>query len=231
MTERKIILWDFDGTLVFHRDRWSGCFLSVLAQRFPEHGITVEDARRVLASGYPWHTPDEPHPHLCHPEDWWRSLETTLARAYAEVGFGGHDAISLARELRELYTRPDGFELYDDVVPALTSLRAHGWTHYILSNHMPELRSICEALGLSRLIQGVINSAETGYEKPHPEAFRIAKETVGDAQQLVMVGDNPMADVTGAERAGIKGILVRTRSDEVARQADDLFEVQKLLDA
>lgn len=222
MNDHKAILWDFDGTLAFHRTRWSGCFLQVLDERFPDHGATLEDSRRLLATGYPWHVPDQPHLHLCDPEEWWRSLETNLATAYGQLGYAEDDAITLARALRELYVRPEGFELYDDVLPALTSLKEQGWNHYILSNHMPELRAICAALGLSELLAETVNSAETGYEKPHPEAFRIAKQVVGEARTIMMVGDNPIADVAGAERAGLVGFLVRAESDDVSRQASGL---------
>jgi putative hydrolase of the HAD superfamily len=170
VTDGKAILWDFDGTLAHHRQRWGGCFIQVLDDRFPGHSFTLDDARPLLAKGYPWHTPEHPHLDLCDPEDWWRSLETNLASAYAQLGYSDTDLMLLARSLRELYTQPEGFELYDDVVPVLSSLRESGWHHYILSNHMPELRDICTALGLDHYFDAIINSAETGYEKPHPEA-------------------------------------------------------------
>ena len=44
-----------------------------------------------------------------------------------------------------------------------------------LMNHVPELESIVSGVGLGGLIETVFTSALTGYEKPHPEAFAIAK--------------------------------------------------------
>ncbi len=55
----------------------------------------------------------------------------------------------------------------------------------------------------------VINSATSGYEKPHPQAFRLAQAAAGPARRLVMIGDNPQADAGGARRAGIDAIWVR----------------------
>jgi len=45
-----------------------------------------------------------------------------------------------------------------------------------------------------------------------------------------MIGDNPVADVAGAEAVGIPAILVRTRSDGAARSAPDLAAAAALLD-
>ncbi len=45
-----------------------------------------------------------------------------------------------------------------------------------------------------------------------------------------MVGDNPDADVLGAEAVGIPAILVRREDDRVARQVSDLFSVIKLIE-
>ncbi|MGH9197011.1 MAG: HAD-IA family hydrolase, partial [Acidimicrobiia bacterium] len=65
------------------------------------------------------------------------------------------------------------------------------------------------------LVESVFTSARIGYEKPHPEAFRTVLSHITDADNIWMVGDNPVADVAGAEKVGIPGILVRTdTSDE-----------------
>jgi ribonucleotide monophosphatase NagD (HAD superfamily) len=44
-----------------------------------------------------------------------------------------------------------------------------------------------------------------------------------------MVGDNPEADVLGAERIGLRGILVRGRSPDVERVAPDLAGAVRLI--
>jgi KaiC/GvpD/RAD55 family RecA-like ATPase len=59
-------------------------------------------------------------------------------------------------------------------VQALQRLAAVGWRHIVLSNHVPELASIVAGVGLGYLVETVLSSARTGYEKPHPEAFAIA---------------------------------------------------------
>lgn len=44
-----------------------------------------------------------------------------------------------------------------------------------------------------------------------------------------MIGDNPEADVAGAEAAGIRAILVRTDSTHVQRRATDLYEAAAII--
>jgi FMN phosphatase YigB (HAD superfamily) len=51
--------------------------------------------------------------------------------------------------------------------------------------------------------------AETGYEKPHPQAFAALLAALDNVEAIWMIGDNYEVDIAGAESAGIPGILVR----------------------
>ena len=84
----------------------------------------------------------------------------------------------------------------------------------ILSNHVPELPALVAALGLDDLVESIFTSAVIGYDKPHPEAFRHALRASGDPASRWMVGDNPVADVAGAEALGIPAVLIRTAGGE-----------------
>jgi putative hydrolase of the HAD superfamily len=77
-------------------------------------------------------------------------------------------------------------------------------------------------MGLDGVIDQVFTSALTGYEKPNPEAFRIALGGA-DPEACFMVGDNPVADVLGAEQVGIRGILVRGEASSGRPSAPDLM--------
>jgi FMN phosphatase YigB (HAD superfamily) len=98
-------------------------------------------------------------------------------------------------------------------------LRVLGWRHAILSNHVPELPSMVSGLGLSHLIDVVFTSAATGYEKPNPRAFEIALEACGWPSESWMVGDNPIADIAGAEAFGIPAVLVGNKGRHVRNGA------------
>jgi putative hydrolase of the HAD superfamily len=217
-----LILWDFDGTLARREGLWSGCMVEVLDERRPGHGISVERMREAMRDGYPWSAPEEPHPHLCEPDAWWASMEGRMATALTAVGVETEHCAGLARAVRERLIDPSTrWEVYGDTLPALARAAAAGWRNAILSNHVPELGQIAEALGLASAVEAIFSSAVTGYEKPHPEAFTTALAALGEPRRVWMVGDNPRADVAGAEALGIPAILVRTEA-EVERRAGGL---------
>ena len=138
-------------------------------------------------------------------------------------------ADELASEVRAKYIDPAGFVVYDDSVPTLRELTRRGWRHFILSNHVHELPEIVDALGLRSLVEEVITSASVGYEKPNPEIFRLALEMAGSPAVSWMVGDNVVADVMGAEAAGIRAVLVRQRDDRAKRYSPDLAGVIEII--
>lgn len=107
----------------------------------------------------------------------------------------------MSKAVRRIYLDPERWRLYDDAVPALERLSSTGWKHALLTNHVPELPEIAGRLGLDRHVERIFNSAETGYEKPHPEAVRGVLEALGGADEVWMVGDN--ADADGAKSASL----------------------------
>ena len=98
----------------------------------------------------------------------------------------------------------------------------------VLSNHVPELEDIVTGVGLRGHFEAVLTSALMGYEKPHPEAFRMALREAGSPEQVWMVGDNPVADVQGAESLGIPAILVHS-DGPAARRAPDLLAAAEMI--
>lgn len=227
----RVIFWDFDGTLATRADMWSGALVQALVSHDPACTITRAQLAPFLSDGFPWHTPDRPRLDRCMPDDWWAHLQNVLRSAYEAVGLSAATAAVLARRARECYLDPAGWTAYDDTRPVLTSLAAQGWRHVILSNHVPELPELVQALGLGTLVDRVITSACIGYEKPHREIFRIALELAGHPDVAWMVGDNVLADILGAEQAGIAGILVRQEGPRARRRAADLPGVIPLLPA
>jgi putative hydrolase of the HAD superfamily len=92
---------------------------------------------------------------------------------------------------------------------------------------MPEREA---RLGLDRHVERIFNSAQTGYEKPHPEAFRGVFDALGGADEVWMVGDNADADVAGAKAAGIPAFLVRKRRKGIEPYCEDLAGIAEILD-
>ncbi len=224
------ILWDFDGTLAIRPGLWKATLIEILDEYEPGHGITVEQVRAGLRDGFPWHRAHEPHPHLSDPEEWWRSVGAVVAGAYAGSGVPAARAAELAVLVRERYVDPSkGWRLVDGVEQTLRRLAASGWRHAVLSNHVPELPRIVEGLGILGHFDAVLTSAAIAYEKPHPQAFALGRRALGDPSELWMVGDNPEADVAGAEAAGIRGLLVQHPDRPPQAGAVALTEVVDLI--
>ena len=222
----KVVLWDFDGTLAHRPGLWGACMVETLDECRPGHGHTLEAVRPLLRNGFPWHEPDRAHPELSVPDEWWRRVGAVLACAYLRLGFDAPEAEELARRTRDRYV--DGgiaWSVFPDSVPALERLRAGGWHHVLLSNHVPELPSLVASLGLGEWFVAVLTSAVTGYEKPHPEAFALARRAVGGAERIWMVGDSYDADVAGAEAVGIPAVLARTSDPRARRWVRTLDEL------
>ncbi|MFJ2744803.1 HAD family hydrolase [Streptomyces sp. NPDC087440] len=99
--------------------------------------------------------------------------------------------------------------MYPQSLEVLDQLAAAGWQHILLSNHVPELPDLLDALQVRSRFRAVFNSATTGFEKPHPEAFRLARAAASPGHRLLMIGDNGQADAAGAVRCGIDAIWVR----------------------
>ena len=114
-----------------------------------------------------------------------------------------------------LYRRfgePEVWRFYDDVEAVLTALRARGITIGVVSNWDTRLKSICDGLGLTPLVDFIIISAEVGVRKPDPGIFRMALEKAGvRPAEAIHVGDLPEEDAEGARRAGITPLLIDRR--------------------
>ena len=205
----RAILWDFDGTLATRPGHWGACLVEVLDAREPGHGLTNADLIPFLRSGFPWHEHDQPHPHLSEPDAWWQHIGQTLLGVLTSAQVPAGRAAEHLRHFRGTYLDPARWSVYPDAAPALALAAAAGWRNVIVSNHAPELPDLVSALGLGTHVDGIITSARCGYEKPHPAIFDLARRAAGDPDTVWMVGDNPVADIAGAARAGIPGVLVR----------------------
>lgn len=207
------VFWDFDGTLALRAGTWSGCLIEAIAAIDPDHGLVKDDLIPGLQGGLPWHRPEHGHPHLDTADAWWDALQPVLHAACVEAGVDERVAAHAVRTFRSCYIDPTRWTVFPDAVAVLDELTAVGWAHLIVSNHVPELEELIDALGLSRHFTAVINSAIVGWEKPNRRIFEAALDRAGHPRQVWMVGDNPVADIAGASALGIPGIHVSPRTD------------------
>ncbi len=183
--------------------------MDILDAESPGHPVTASSLMPGLSRGFPWHDPGRPHPELSDPDLWWEHLRGVLRSALAGAGVTGPLAQRVLARVRFEYTRLDRWSVLPDAKPALDRLRGAGWRQAILSNHYPELPDLVRGLGLWEYFEVVLTSAAIGFEKPNPEAFACVLRDLGHPQTVWMIGDNPEADIAGAARCGIPGVLVR----------------------
>ncbi|MBI3957456.1 MAG: HAD family hydrolase [Chloroflexi bacterium] len=91
-----------------------------------------------------------------------------------------------------------------------------------------------QALGVAHSFSAVLVSEKEGVRKPDPEIFRRALARLGvTADEAVFVGDNPEADIRGAQRVGMRTVYRPNRFWPECPLADavctDLHELPAIL--
>jgi putative hydrolase of the HAD superfamily len=101
-----------------------------------------------------------------------------------------------------------------DALAVLGALRAQGIRTAIVSNTpwgspAHDWRSELERHGLLAAVDAAVFCVDVGYRKPHTAPFEQALQLLGvRPAEAVFVGDDPRWDVLGAQRAGVRPILL-----------------------
>jgi HAD superfamily hydrolase (TIGR01662 family) len=108
----------------------------------------------------------------------------------------------------------DGVNVFADVPEALRVLKENDIQIGIVTNaHQPITMRDKEldAYGLLNYFTSApirICAADVGYLKPHPFIFQHAlTQLQAEPQEVVFVGDNVVADISGAQKVGMKAVL------------------------
>ena len=158
----------------------------------------------------------------------WREI---TRRIYGRLG--GLASIPFDGWFEALYRRfgeADAWRLYDDVEGTLRELRTAGLRLGVVSNWDTRLRGIATGLGLDRLVDFVVISAEAGVRKPDPRIFEAALAKAGvRPEEALHVGDLPDEDVEGARRAGMRPVLIERGKRMLSAEAVPGVEVVRSL--
>jgi putative hydrolase of the HAD superfamily len=104
----------------------------------------------------------------------------------------------------------------------------------VISNADGKIEDVLSRCGIAHCFQTITDSGLVGHEKPHPEIFRQALQSMNATpEQSLYVGDVYSVDYLGATAAGMQAILMDVpgayRDKEVSR-VDSLEELQSVLD-
>ncbi len=126
-------------------------------------------------------------------------IDQFVAAGYADAQ--AHEAA--AAEAMEVFLRErNRVRLYADALPALKRLRV---THrlFAVSNGNADLARC----GLGELFEGHVSAANAGAAKPDARIYAELVRMAGTApSEILHIGDDPQADVIGAQRAGLQAV-------------------------
>ena len=185
------------------------------------YGLTLDPARYEQARREAFTTLKR-HPELDHDEEIWVLFTQRIIEGMGGVG----DTYGAAVEMEGAWSHAHHFELYDDALPTLEALRAHGLKIGLLSN---TARDLDEFVAHHKLVvDAVLTSRAHGKTKPHETIFRRMLELLDVApHEAVMVRDTVEDDIEGARAVGMQALLVdrEGRYGSDAGALDDLREV------
>jgi len=100
-----------------------------------------------------------------------------------------------------------------------------------ITNGFAEIQhSRLDNTGLRKFFEAIIISDEVGVSKPHPDIFRIALEAggVSDKSRVLMIGDNPVADIKGAADYGLDTCFFRYAKSNRAAEINPTYTITRL---
>jgi putative hydrolase of the HAD superfamily len=118
--------------------------------------------------------------------------------------------VFLAEQIDELWWEYSHLQVYPDVEPTLSQLKAKGLKLGIISNGLKrDLEHVLKKLQLERWFDVVVNIDSCNCAKPAKEIFLYALNKLGvKPSEALFVGDSVVHDYEGAANIGIKPLLI-----------------------
>jgi putative hydrolase of the HAD superfamily len=121
----------------------------------------------------------------------------------------------LLRALWQHFGSASSWRLFDDVAPTWQELARGGYLLGIASNFDSRLRTICRGHPPLDECRHIFVSSEVGCPKPELQFYRAVEERLGlRPEQILLIGDDEAADVTGPIAAGWQAIWLRRDQGE-----------------
>ena len=204
----RTVLFDFDGTLVFHQPD----SFDIISKFCAEIGqpLDPEEERQGRRMRHEYFVDPVIRDQIVglSADEFWMHFNRFLLEG---LGIEG----DLGQLAGELGTRFDGVELTyhcpDAGCRTLGGLRERGYRLGLITNraNVPRFYELLEEMGLGAYFSLTLASGEVGISKPNPGIFYAAMDRLeARGAEAIYVGDNYWADVVGAQRAGITPVLL-----------------------
>jgi HAD superfamily hydrolase (TIGR01662 family) len=146
----------------------------------------------------------EHHPELDHDEEIWVRFTEDIIRG---MGGNGAGVRGVAEAITDGWLHSENFELYEDAIPVLETLRGHGLKIGLVSNTSRDLDAFIDHFGLD--VDAWLASGRHGKVKPSPTIFRAVLELLEvEPEASAMVGDSLADDIEGARALGMSAFLL-----------------------
>lgn len=140
---------------------------------------------------------------------------TRLEALYSRLNL--NEGRNISSDIELLWAGIRTSSVYPEVPEVLPALQAGGYRLGLLSNadvDDPVLSVLYDA-GIKVSFDVVVTSQGAGVYKPDRRIFeRVLLELKLEAEDVIMVGDNPASDIMGAKRVGIPVIWVNRKGGE-----------------
>lgn len=210
----RVVLFDLDDTLLDSSGGAGRCWSECCAAHAGGAGTSAERLQAAVDEARRWFWSDAAR---------HRAERTNMVRAWSKIAklaleaVGGDPAFAEAMGSDFAQRRSAAEALFADALPTIDALRARGHRLGLVTNGDAGIqRSKLARHALGHYFDAIVIEGEFGRGKPDREVFAHALALLGaEPHGVHMVGDNVEWDVTGAQRAGLRGVWIdRTRSGQ-----------------
>jgi putative hydrolase of the HAD superfamily len=141
-----------------------------------------------------------------------KGLEISLL----QVGYTQQEAFDIAqRGFQIALAARQEVTFFEHVHNSLQTLKSQGYLMGAITNGNADIHRV----GLSQYFDFQFNAHDAGVEKPDPIIYQMMLEhTKLNAEQIIHIGDNPIADVQGAQELGMSTIWVNVIPQDWSHQ-------------
>jgi putative hydrolase of the HAD superfamily len=197
----KAVLFDLGLTLIH-----TASFPEIYKQILARFGVTVSLDTIVRAQKETEGEVDTSIYDESQRKEFWINYNTSLLK---KLGVK-ENTVFIASHIDELWWTYSHVQVYPDVEPTLSGLRAKGLKLGLVSNgFQQDLNHVLGKLELKCCFDSVVCIDSCSCAKPDKQIFRYALEQLGiEPSEAVFVGDSIVQDYEGALAVGIKAYLI-----------------------